>query len=173
MIPRLVLVAGLVLAGCRPCERGGCDAYGRRAEATVPSGVAGVVALLSDVVSSDVAHGDCQECGFGAVDVLVWRTASPITTAAGARTAMAAAPITTVDADRRYQIALSPGDHLLCASRGEPDPPCAAFSVLAGGVTTVNVKTQKGLTGLLVFDAGAAGARPEAFAFSAPSPARD
>jgi hypothetical protein len=168
--PSFTVLAALALAAasCHPCERGGCDAYGRRAAATVREGVVGAVALLSDVIDSNGLGGECQECGFSTVDVLVWRTALPITTEDAARAAMAAPPTTIVHADRAYQIALGPGDHLLCASRGESNPPCAAFPVVAGEVTTVNVKTGKGLTSLLVFDPGATAARPETFAFSAP-----
>jgi hypothetical protein len=165
----LVQTALILAAGptCTPCPRSGCDAFGSPASASVRQGIAGAVAHLSDVVNDG-----CEECPLSQTQLRLWKTDTRVADATAARAAAAAAPTTVIDADRRYQAELQPGEYLLCAAPrgGTLQPPCAAFAVASGTVTTINVKTRYGQTGLMVFDHGASAARsPEIFDFS-PAP---
>ena len=161
----ILFLAGLLLQGsCMPCQRSGCEAYQRRASATIRQGVAGAVAAPSDAIGNG-----CQECPLSQATLRVWRAEDPIVTGDAAQSLAAATPTFVVEADQHYELALDPADFLLCASGGTSIPvsPCAAFSVVSGSVATINVEIRNGPTSLLVFDANVSIPRPETFDFSA------
>jgi len=158
------LVAGSACNSSICPDHGGCAAFGKPASTSVGRGVAGAVAHESDLIL-----GDCQaECGFAEAAIRVWRTPAPVTDEAAAKAMAATQPLMTTTAQSRYQLALDPGDYLVCASSssGLGGVPCAAVTIKTG-VATINVKTRRGDTGLVVFDEGRSSQRsPEVFGFS-------
>jgi hypothetical protein len=111
---------------------------------------------------------DCEECPLSQTQLRLWKTAAPVADASAAQAAAAATPTKLIDANGRYQVELEPGNYLMCAaSRGGTMEPCAAFAVASGAVTTINVKTRYGQTGLMIFEPGASAPRStEVFDFS-------
>jgi hypothetical protein len=165
-----LVIAALALVvpmSCTPCDRSGCEAIARRASPSIPQGVAGSVALLSDVV----ANG-CQECRLSKTDLRLWQRAMPVIDADTARIVQHNEPPMVVSADGRFAVALPVGrNFLFCLGRPESSEgqPCAAFTVEAQKVTTINAKLVFGPSTLLVFDPGATSPRPETVDFS-PAP---
>jgi len=163
----LAVLLGLAGPACNSSicpDHSGCAALGKPAPTSLGRGVAGAVANQSDLIL-----GECQaECGFAEAAIRVWRTPAPVTDEAAARALATTPPLTTTTAQSRYQLALDPGDYLVCASApsGLGGMPCAAVTIRTG-VTTINVKTRYGDTGLVVFDEGRPTQRSaEVFGFS-------
>ena len=140
----LVLHIGAGFAtGCAPCNRSGCQALSSPAVDTGRSGIGGVVAIESDVITNG-----CQECTFGSTTLAVWKTSSPVTDRASARAAVDNSPPTmTILAENRYDLALDPGQYLVCRR-----PNCVLVEVVSDHLTPVNVRIIFGPTNFIVFD---------------------
>lgn len=143
----LVLIA---LCACSDdnCAREGCDAIAEPVASTsISTGIAGVVATETDLVENG-----CQECWFASGSFEVWSAPSPITTQEEATALIAAGPSSArIAADPRYELALEPGDYLVC-HRSSVGGVCAAVSLAAGQISTIHLKLIFGPPQMRVFD---------------------
>jgi hypothetical protein len=144
----LGLASILAFVGCNPCERSGCDAANRPASGGIDQGIVGVVAI-----ESDAGENGCFKCPFSSTSLGVWRAADPVgDVAAAAALTQAGPPMLTINANERYRQHLDTGNWLVCPStRGGA---CAAVTIAAGHVVTVNVRMVFGPPVLVVFEAG-------------------
>lgn len=113
------------------CNDYACHVAGRPATASsIPSGIVGVVASASDVISNG-----CGECEFSSTTIGIWSTPTVISDETDAEALIASRPPDiTVNANRRYEQALAPGDYLVCSTWV-----CMPLSLGANEVFTVNV----------------------------------
>lgn len=150
------------LGSCGPkCDYSGCDAFDAPAAAAIHQGLSGAVAYQSDVVQDG-----CHHCGAGHADLWLWATPALIEEEAEVAAVTAAQPTQEIPAGLFYDRILEPGSYLLCVQGFEPEP-CVSFVVVAGQVTTVNVKLLEGPPIVRVFDAGSSVFR-DTTTFSAP-----
>lgn len=161
----MVALCGAASSSCQKCEVDGCEAFERPAATEMREGLAGVVALQSDLV-----RNGCQECGVGQATLLVWSTGELVRERGPAEAMADFEPDYEIRADARYEQEIAAGNYLLCVLTAETTRPCAAFEIAQGKVTTINLKQRaEGPTSLLVFDAGSATPRgDETFDFAAP-----
>jgi hypothetical protein len=135
-----VLAALSVTLSCADCERTGCDSLGQRV-IRAGTGISGVVAA-----SSDLEVDGCTECPLGQTTLAIWRSDSPVSTAAQARALVDdRAADATEDIDGRYDLDLQAGPYLLCVR-----PNCVGLIVEAGERVTVNLKLRNGPTSFFV-----------------------
>jgi hypothetical protein len=155
-------VAGGWLA-CDRCEREACEAARRpyRGQA-LAQGISGVVSSESDSGSNG-----CFPCAWGEARLDVWATPTPVGNAAEAEAVVAAGPArTTILARQRYQQPLGPGSYLACVLPGS----CAAFSLAAGEVVSMNVRTLYGPTQLVLFPPAGADPSDRVFRIASQAP---
>lgn len=149
----------LTVPGCNECERSACEAVGRRGSSSqISRGLVGVVAL-----ESDAAQGGCFECRFSTTELSVWATPNRVSDLETARAVVSGGPAAIVfTAEGRYERPLEVGHYLVCASLGKGmSRPCAAVSISASGLVTVNVKQVFGPSSLVVFEPGSDAPRTE------------
>lgn len=146
LAPLLVLFAGA--CGGDRCERSGCEAVARPASPSIRQGVAGVGAS-----ESDAGYDGCFPCSFTNTTWRLWRAPSRIADDASAAALTRTDAMATIMADPRYERALEPGEYLLCLVAD--DLTCAAASVTAGRVATVNARLVDGPPQLVIFEGGA------------------
>jgi hypothetical protein len=140
MIGTLGPLVASVLSACSDCDREGCDALTRLAPPR-DTGVSGVVAGLSDVVSDG-----CAECPLTSATLEVWTLEAPFEQRSEVPVLVAARPADlTRDIAGSYDQALEPGWHLLCVR-----PNCIEINTHEGETLTVNVKRRDGPTGFFV-----------------------
>jgi len=157
--PLVLLLAALLpaLAGCNDCDRKGCESFSKPASAAIGQGIAGSVSLESDVVADG-----CQICAFSEAGLEVW-PAQAVVREAGAGCAVSSTPApVSLTALGRYEQALDPGQYVVCVSGGRMRP-CIGVPVVAGKVTTVNVKHIFGPSSVAVLDPGSPAFRSDAF----------
>lgn len=126
-ITALVLVTSCGLL----CNDYACDVAGQpRTASSITSGIVGVVTSASDEISNG-----CAECSFSSTTIGIWSLPTAIVDAASAKAEVASRPPDiTVNANRRYEQALAPGDYLVCSTWV-----CMPLSLGANEVFTVNV----------------------------------
>lgn len=154
----LVSIAALALnLSCNNCDRGGCDTFSRAASAHIGQGIAGAISLESD----QVADG-CQVCGLSEAGLDLWRAPAAVREAGTACQLAGTPAVDSFTALGRYDHALEPGEYLVCVSN-KHSRPCIGVSVVAGKISTVNVKHAFGLSSVAVLDPGSAAFRSETF----------
>jgi hypothetical protein len=132
------LTAGLI--GCLDCDRDGCEALTDRAP-PLGTGIAGVVAHLSDVVIDN-----CQACPLGQATLELWAVDARVGTEAAARSLIAArGPDVTASVSGHYVHPLEAGRYLLCVR-----PSCVDLTLPDGQTLTVNLQRRDGPTGFLL-----------------------
>ena len=143
-LPRLVVGQAVVvvssLAACSPasapCDQSGCDAVRTAVSDDGSSGIAGSVALQTDVIVNG-----CAACGFGATSFAIWKSDAPVVDAQVAKAMVnGSQPGLTVAVDGSYRQALSPGHYLV-----RTDSRAIAVDVVDGHLTTLHVV--RGLVG--------------------------
>jgi hypothetical protein len=140
MMGTLGLLVASVLSACADCDRERCDALTRLAPPR-ETGVSGVVAGLSDVVSDG-----CAECTLTSATLEVWTLETPFDQRSEVPVLVAARPADlTREIAGSYNQALEPGWHLLCVR-----PSCIEINTHEGETLTVNVKRRDGPTGFFV-----------------------
>ena len=143
-----VLIVVASMGACAaPCDDSACVALVRSAaknEAPIAeneSGIAGVVAYLSDLVTNG-----CQECTFAQASVSIWPTEEPISSEQSAAShTRSQAPVVSLVANERYGAPLPPGRYLLCS-----EAQCINVNVQAARTTTVNIRKVDGLSSFFV-----------------------
>lgn len=139
MVGMLVLLAASMPA-CADCDRQGCEALTRRAPEG-DTGVAGVVAQVSDVVSDG-----CAECPLGRAAVELWTLEEPFYRRSEVPELVAARPPDlTLLAEGSYRQELSTGWYLLCVR-----PNCIELNPHEDEMLTVNIKRRDGPTSFFV-----------------------
>ncbi len=136
-----MVVLSLAALGCGGCPTEGCDAL-RKSARGEGTGIAGIVAAKSDVVSNG-----CQQCPFDNAELAVWAVDAPVLPDE-VDSVIARPPDESVLASKRFRIELPAGDYLLC-HRDQ----CVNLVVTDGALTTANVKLRKGPTSFFVVDA--------------------
>lgn len=150
-------VLALVAVACGDdCDESGCEAVAAPSKSKVETGIAGSVAI-----SSDVVENGCQECTFATATLELWRTETLVTTSDERDAAVGAAADQTLPIDASYSSPLEPGNYLVC----EGPEPCVSFQLRDGDLVTVNVKHRYGPTSFFVFDAQGKG-QGEMFEFA-------
>lgn len=150
VIEKFLLLATVVgattVSGC--CDQSGCEATAGPVGATsISEGIAGAGAAPSDVC--DV----CCECGKADFALVVIASDGPINDEADAHA------LVSSDAEReqvemvdgRYEVAVGPGNYLVCIPLGD-EQICGAAVVRAEEVTSAHVVSSIGLPRLTVFD---------------------
>lgn len=139
MLGTLVLLAASV-PGCADCDRQGCEAL-RRLAPEGDTGVAGVVAQVSDVVSDG-----CAECPLGRAALELWTLEEPFYRRSEVPELVAARPPDlTLLVEGSYRQALSTGWYLLCVR-----PNCIELNPHEDEMLTVNIKRRDGPTSFFV-----------------------
>jgi hypothetical protein len=153
-----IAVSSLTLLGCfNDCDRSGCDSFSKRASSGIGQGIAGAVSLESDLVTDG-----CQICSLSEGGLDVWPAPAAVRdAAAGCQLAGTPAPV-SFTALGHYEHALDPGEYLVCLSGG-PQRPCIGLTVVAGKVTTLNIKHHYGPSEVAVLDAGGSAFRSDGF----------
>lgn len=142
-------LVGLAVMACEDnCDRAGCEALERPAQdASISAGIAGVAASESDLV----ANG-CQECTLSQGTLEVWTAATAVTTVDDAAALVASGdPTDVVQIDERYELALEPGEVLVCTGDRSV---CAGVTIAVDAVVTVHGSYPYGEPSLVVFEAG-------------------
>ncbi|HEX2729986.1 MAG TPA: hypothetical protein VHM70_00215 [Polyangiaceae bacterium] len=127
-----LLAAGLLSCG-DPCPTEGCEALNARSDEK-GTGIAGVVAQLSDVVANR-----CQECPFGVAGVNVWSVDAPLESSSDVSRVVAQPALQQVTANERFKIELDAGNYLVCVINE-----CVNVVVKQGAITTLNVRLTEG-----------------------------
>jgi hypothetical protein len=105
------------------------------------SGVAGVVAQSSDVVSDG-----CTECPLAAATLQIWTLAGPFEQRSSAAELVSTRPPdVTREVEGNYRETLDPGWHMLCVR-----PSCVELNVHAGETLTLNIERREGPTRFFV-----------------------
>jgi hypothetical protein len=141
---------------CADCDRSGCDSL-TQAATPVETGIAGVVAVSSDVVSDG-----CHECPLGDATLQIWRVeaATTLSTEEAVATFLAEhEPDMTENVSKRYSRPLAPAAYLLCVR-----PNCIGLNVAAAETLTVNIQRRDGPTGFFI-GRSSSGALEEDFGF--------
>ncbi len=143
------VVTATMLAACaEDCPREACDRLAEPANASIPQGIAGVVAYETDVVENG-----CQECEFASSNLAIWREDALFDDALIAATKLRAAEQNII-VDARYEKELVPGNYLVCTTQASELPSdgdaCTTLVVGPGQVVTVNVSLRYGPPGLVV-----------------------
>jgi len=155
----LLLIAALAptLSCFNDCDRQNCDSFSRPAPTNIGQGIAGVVSVQSDQVSDG-----CPICALSEAGIDVWRAPAAVHDS-GAGCQLAGTPAeASFTAIGRYDHTLDPGEYLVCVSESHVRH-CIGVTVVAGKVSTLNVRHQPGPSMVAVQDPASGAFRSDSF----------